>query len=57
MEKLQLPLSVSQIGIGKDEYEAKIPKLAEEAFQDQTVTANPRMPLIRELEEICRRAY
>ncbi|NLL51872.1 MAG: bifunctional acetaldehyde-CoA/alcohol dehydrogenase [Peptococcaceae bacterium] len=57
MEKLQLPLRVSQTGINKDDYEARIPKLAQEAFQDQTITTNPRMPLIHELENLYRLAY
>ncbi len=57
MEKLNIPRSVSHTGIRPEEYETKIKRLAQEAYQDQTTTTNPRMPLISELEEIYRKAF
>ena len=36
---------------------SKPPLLAEKAFEDQCTTTNPRLPLIRELEEILRQSY
>ena len=36
---------------------AKVKELAVKAFGDQCTTANPRLPLISELEEILIRAY
>jgi acetaldehyde dehydrogenase/alcohol dehydrogenase len=57
IEKLNIPLSISATGINSEVYEAKIKKLAQEAYQDQTTTTNPRMPLIPELEEIYRKAF
>jgi len=36
---------------------SKLPQLAEKAFEDQTTTTNPRLPLISELEEILQKAY
>jgi len=57
MDKLNLPHRISQFGINKEDYEAKIPLLARRAFQDQTITTNPRMPLIHELENLYRQAY
>lgn len=56
-EKLHIPLKISETGVKKEEFEAKIKKLAQAAYQDQTTTTNPRMPLISELEEIYRRAF
>lgn len=57
LKKLNMPLSISETGVKREEFEAKIKRLAEEAYQDQTTTTNPRMPLIEELEEIYRRAF
>ena len=57
MEKLNIPLSISATGVNGEVYEAKIKRLAQEAYQDQTTTTNPRMPLIPELEEIYRKAF
>ena len=55
--ELSLPQSISATGIDKHLFESKVKDLAEKAFQDQTTTANPRMPLIRELEELLRNAF
>ncbi|UWG95854.1 bifunctional acetaldehyde-CoA/alcohol dehydrogenase [Dehalobacter sp. DCM] len=57
IKEVGLPQSISQTGVSKDVFESKVSQLAEEAFQDQTTTANPRMPLIHELEELYRNAY
>ncbi|NLI92493.1 MAG: bifunctional acetaldehyde-CoA/alcohol dehydrogenase [Peptococcaceae bacterium] len=57
LEQLHIPRSISQTGVKAEEFESKIKKLAQEAYQDQTTTTNPRMPLISELEEIYRKAF
>ena len=57
IKELKLPLSISEAGVGKQEFEAKVKGMAENAFTDQTTTANPRLPLIEELEELYRRAF
>ncbi len=57
MKEVNMPTGFGQCGINKDEYESKIPKLADDAFEDQCTTANPRMPLVTEIEEILRKAY
>lgn len=57
IKELKLPLSISKAGVEKQEFEAKVKEMAEKAFSDQTTTANPRMPLIEELEELYRKAY
>jgi acetaldehyde dehydrogenase/alcohol dehydrogenase len=52
-----MPMTIAECGVSKDEFEAKIKELADKAFEDQCTTANPRMPLVTELEEIYRKAY
>ena len=55
--KLNMPKSIKECGVDEKEYMSKIHALAEKAFEDQCTTANPRYPLISELEEIYRKAY
>lgn len=57
IKELGMPLSISEAGVKKADFEAKVGRLANQAYQDQTIITNPRMPLIHELEEIYRRAY
>ena len=57
MEELHVPLRVRDCGIDEDTYMKAIPMLAEKAFEDQCTTANPRLPLIHELEEIYKAIY
>jgi len=57
MKTLNMPDSISECKIGKKEYMSKISDLADKAFGDQCTTANPRMPLVKELEEIYKAAY
>ena len=54
---LKLPASIKACGIDEATFFAKLPELAERAFDDQCTTANPRYPLIKELEEIYTKAY
>ena len=57
MEKLNMPKSIKECGVDEGEFMSKVHSLAEKAFEDQCTTANPRYPLISELEEIYRKAY
>jgi acetaldehyde dehydrogenase/alcohol dehydrogenase len=50
LTELNLPQTISEAGVDKNAFESKIKLLAEQ-------TANPRMPLIRELEDLYRQAY
>lgn len=43
--------------ITRDEYLTHVPKLALKAFEDQCTTANPRLPLVSELEQLLINAY
>jgi acetaldehyde dehydrogenase/alcohol dehydrogenase len=57
MESMQMPLSISACGIDEKTYFSAVPLIAEKAFEDQCTGTNPRMPLIRELENILRTIY
>lgn len=57
LSSLGMPSSLKECGIPEKEFFAKLPSLAEKAFEDQCTTANPRYPLVSELEQIYTRAY
>jgi acetaldehyde dehydrogenase/alcohol dehydrogenase len=55
--KLGIPASIKAMGIGEDDFLAHVPALAENAFEDQCTTANPRYPLISDLEALYKEVY
>ena len=55
--KLGISETLKDTGIDETEFFAVIRKMSENAFEDQCTGANPRYPLISELEDIYRRAY
>ncbi len=57
MAELQMPMSIAECGVDQKEFTEKVPLLAEKAFEDQSTISNPRMPLIKELQEIYLQAY
>lgn len=57
MRDLGLPLSIREAGVDEESFMGGIRTLAEQAFEDQCTTANPRYPLISEIEELYRAAY
>lgn len=56
-QKLNISETFQKEGIDAKEFEAKVEYLADRAFEDQCTTANPRMPLVKELVEIYQNAY
>lgn len=54
---LGVPATFNELGVDRQQFMAKLPQLAEKAFEDQCTTSNPRLPLISELEGILRQAY
>jgi acetaldehyde dehydrogenase/alcohol dehydrogenase len=52
-----IPLTVRDIGIDRDTFMLSVLDMAYIAFDDQCTGANPRYPLVRELENIYRQAY
>jgi acetaldehyde dehydrogenase/alcohol dehydrogenase len=57
MKEMNLPMTIKDCGVDEKEFLAKVEMLAERAFEDQCTTANPRYPLIKDLEEIYKKAY
>ena len=57
MKEIKMPSTIGQCGIDKKKFMEKVPGLADRAFEDQCTNANPRMPLVKELEEIYIKAY
>ena len=55
--QLNIPASIGACGVGAAAFEARVAALADLAFEDQCTTANPRLPLVREMEEIYRKAF
>lgn len=56
-EYLEIPVTLKEYGIDEKEFLSKVGPLADLAFGDQCTTANPRLPLVSELEEIYLIAY
>ncbi len=52
--EVEVPKTLSEFGVNESEYFAKIDELAENAFDDQCTSANPRYPLIEEIKQIFR---
>jgi acetaldehyde dehydrogenase/alcohol dehydrogenase len=57
MKEVNVPSTIKECGIAEDTFMKNLNKLATNAFEDQCTTANPRYPLIQELEEILVKAY
>ena len=57
MKELNEPLSFSECGIDEETYMRNVPDIANKAFEDQCTTANPKLPLVKEIEQIMIDAY
>ncbi|HEX2949331.1 MAG TPA: bifunctional acetaldehyde-CoA/alcohol dehydrogenase, partial [Armatimonadota bacterium] len=55
--KLNIPATLKDCGITRDEFEAHVDEVALNAFDDQCTGANPRYPLVEELKEILYMVY
>ena len=55
--KVNLPTCYRDCGIKEEDYNARIHQIAMDAFEDQCTPANPRLPLVKDMEEILKRAY
>lgn len=54
---LGIPESFQTAGVDEKQFLDCVGTLADRAFEDQCTTANPRLPLVKELEELYRKAY
>lgn len=52
LDRVGIPRSLAELGIPRAEFEAALPELARTAFTDPSVRTNPRIPLLRELQEL-----
>lgn len=56
-KELGIEMSIKAQGVDENEFLEKVSYLADKAFEDQCTTANPRLPLVKELEEVYLNAY
>ncbi|MGL4911579.1 MAG: bifunctional acetaldehyde-CoA/alcohol dehydrogenase [Romboutsia sp.] len=57
MKELNIPMTIQACGVEEETYFAAIEKLALDAFDDQCTGANPRLPLVTELQGIYATIY
>jgi acetaldehyde dehydrogenase/alcohol dehydrogenase len=57
MMRLNMEKSIKEFGVDEADFLNVIHSMSEEAFSDQCTTANPRYPLVSEIEEIYKKAY
>ena len=57
MKEVNKPLSFKDCGIDEKTYMDKLSEIADKAFEDQCTTANPKLPLVKEIEQIMIDAY
>ncbi|MNI60064.1 Aldehyde-alcohol dehydrogenase [compost metagenome] len=56
-QSLGIPEKFQDLGFAPSDFESKVDYLSDRAFEDQCTTANPRMPLVKELADIYRNAF
>ena len=55
--KLDIPPSLSALGIQRNEFDRNLDHIANVAFADQTTGSNPRLPLVSEIKEVYIKAF
>ncbi len=55
--RLRIPATLKEAGVPEERFLQVADELADKAFEDQSTTANPRMPLVSELKELYLAAY
>ncbi|PGL69673.1 bifunctional acetaldehyde-CoA/alcohol dehydrogenase [Bacillus sp. AFS055030] len=56
-KELNINMSIEAQGVTEKEFLEKVSYLADRAFEDQCTTANPKLPLVKELEEVYLNAF
>jgi alcohol dehydrogenase class IV len=51
------PLSIAELGISIEDYQAKLPELVADTFQDMSMRTNPALPLVEDLQQLLIDAY
>lgn len=57
MTKLDIPLTISGLGVKRSDMERHLDHIANVAFADQTTGSNPRVPLVEEIKHIYMKAF
>lgn len=57
LDTVEMPRSLVELGISREEFEAAIPDLARAAFTDPSIRTNPRIPMLAELVELLWAGY
>jgi acetaldehyde dehydrogenase / alcohol dehydrogenase len=57
LDQLEIPRSIADLGISREEFAQAVPELVKVAFDDPSWRSNPRMPLMSELAELFWKAY
>ncbi len=57
IRRVNIPLTIRDCGVEEKAFLTALPEMSEHAFEDQCTNANPRYPLITELQEIYKKAY
>jgi acetaldehyde dehydrogenase/alcohol dehydrogenase len=57
MKELNAPMTIAECKVDAKKFKARVPELADRAFEDQCTTANPRLPLVSELEKLYMKAF
>lgn len=57
MKELNMPMTLAECKVDSRKFNAKVAELADMAFEDQCTTANPRLPLVTELEKLYMEAF
>jgi acetaldehyde dehydrogenase/alcohol dehydrogenase len=57
LDRLDVPRSIAELGIGKEDFERALPDLVKLAFEDPSWLSNPRMPLMSEIKDLFLKAY
>lgn len=57
MKELNMTTSIAECGVDRKKFSSRVAELADRAFEDQCTTANPRLPLVKELEDIYMKAF
>ncbi len=57
LDELEVPRSIADLGIARQDFECALPDMAATAFDDPSWRSNPRMPLLSELMDLFHQAY
>jgi acetaldehyde dehydrogenase/alcohol dehydrogenase len=57
LDAVEMPRSLAELGIEREQFEAALPDLTKAAFEDPSVRTNPRLPLVSELMDLLRAGY